>query len=98
MDLSPARPSATQRDLSRPLSTLQDARRPAYPGDMDTTTPTLPTDAASLIEQLDTQAIRDRLAELDRQSRALRVLLRSALARQRAAPRHGPRPEACHVD
>jgi hypothetical protein len=46
-------------------------------------TTTLPTDAVALIERLDPDAIRNRLAELDRQSRALRVLLRSALARQR---------------
>jgi hypothetical protein len=52
---------------------------------MDTTTHTL--NAAALVESLDPEAIRDQLAELDRQSRALRVLLRSAQARQRAADR-----------
>ncbi|HEY7313306.1 MAG TPA: hypothetical protein VH643_28410 [Gemmataceae bacterium] len=52
---------------------------------MDTTTHTLNT--AALVESLDAEAIRDQLAELDRQSRALRVLLRSAQARQRAADR-----------
>jgi hypothetical protein len=52
---------------------------------MKTTTPL--TDAAAIVESLDVEAIRDRLDELDRQSRALRVLLRSALARQREADR-----------
>jgi hypothetical protein len=52
---------------------------------MDTTA--LPTDPAALIESLDPDAIREELAELDRRSRALRVLLRSAVARQRAADR-----------
>jgi hypothetical protein len=47
----------------------------------------LATDAVALIESLDARTIRARLAELDRQSRALRVLLRSALARQRKVGR-----------
>jgi hypothetical protein len=45
------------------------------------------SDPAALIESLNPQTIRERLAELDCQARALRVLLRSALARQRAACR-----------
>jgi hypothetical protein len=51
-------------------------------------TATLPADPAALIEALDPDLIRDRLAELDRQSRALRVLLRTAVARQRSTGRH----------
>jgi hypothetical protein len=66
---------------------------------MDTTT--LPTDAVTLIENLDPDVIRDRLAELDRQSRALRVLLRSAVARQhstiRRAQRQTPAGEVPHA-
>jgi hypothetical protein len=44
---------------------------------------TLGPDASSLIETLDADAIAAELAELDRQQRALRVLLRAARARQR---------------
>jgi hypothetical protein len=62
------------------------------------TTENIPTDPATLIEQLDAEAIRARLAEMDRQSRALRVLLRSAVARQRAASRRGQREEGRHED
>jgi hypothetical protein len=62
---------------------------------MDTTT--LPADPAALIENLDAEAIRDRLAELDRQTRALRVLLRSAVARQRFATRRAQGEEG-HTD
>ena len=58
------------------------------------TSATIPPDAVALIESLDPEAIRNRLAELDRQSRALRVLLRSAMARQHAASRrHAPLPQ-----
>jgi phage shock protein A len=45
--------------------------------------PIAPTDPCRLIESLDPDALRDRIAELDRQITALRVLLRSALARHR---------------
>jgi hypothetical protein len=48
---------------------------------MDTHT-TAP-DPVALVDQLEPDAIRTRLAELDRQSRALRVLLRAAVARER---------------
>ncbi len=41
------------------------------------------TDPLQLIESLDPDQIRDRLAELDRQSAALRTLLRAAVARDR---------------
>ncbi|HEV3340502.1 MAG TPA: hypothetical protein VG125_09095, partial [Pirellulales bacterium] len=41
------------------------------------------TDPAKMLDTLDADAISERLAELDRQSRALRVLLRAARARQR---------------
>jgi hypothetical protein len=57
-------------------------------------TDTLPADPVSLIERIDPDAIRERLADLDRQTRALRVLLRSALARQRVTKRRAPREEA----
>lgn len=42
-----------------------------------------PTDAADLIERLDPQTLRDRIAELDRRRRALAILLRAAVARDR---------------
>jgi hypothetical protein len=42
-------------------------------------------DPVVLVDQLEPEAIRQRIAELDRQSRALRVLLRAAVARERAA-------------
>jgi hypothetical protein len=41
------------------------------------------TDPIAVIESLDVEVIRDRLAELRRQEDALRVLLRAALVRQR---------------
>jgi hypothetical protein len=52
-------------------------------------TPTTPplTDPVALIEGLESRTIRERLADLDEQSRALRVLLRAAVARERAAAR-----------
>jgi hypothetical protein len=55
------------------------------------TTANPPSDPAAFIESLNPQTIREQLAELDRQARALRVLLRSALARQRAAARRDNR-------
>jgi hypothetical protein len=51
-------------------------------GGMQASHPT-PTDPTALVESLDAEAIRARLADLDRQARALRVLLRAARARQR---------------
>jgi hypothetical protein len=50
------------------------------------------TDPATLVENLDPDKIREQLAELDRQSAALRVLLRSALARQRGRAPRSPLP------
>jgi hypothetical protein len=50
---------------------------------MDTHT-TIP-DPVALVDQLEPDALRAQLAELDRQSRALRVLLRAAIARERRA-------------
>jgi hypothetical protein len=44
-------------------------------------------DPVALVDSLEPVAIRDRLAELDRQSRALRVLLRAAVARERQTRR-----------
>jgi hypothetical protein len=52
------------------------------------------TDPAALVEQLDPEAIRDRLHELGRQARALRVLLRAALTRQKDADRPRRPPAA----
>jgi hypothetical protein len=49
--------------------------------------PDAPTDPAALLRGLSTDAIRRRLAELDAESRALRVLLRSVGARERALAR-----------
>ena len=43
----------------------------------------MPSDPAKLLAILDANAIQRRLDELDREARALRVLLRSARARQR---------------
>ena len=40
-------------------------------------------DPVALVDGLEPDAIRWRIAELDRQSRALRVLLRAAVARER---------------
>jgi hypothetical protein len=62
--------------------------------DMSTADPADPTtpDALALIERLDVGQIRQRLRELEQQSRALRVLLRAAVARERrsAADKGGP--------
>jgi hypothetical protein len=41
------------------------------------------TDPAALVDSLDAEAIRERLDVLERQAKALRVLLRAALARER---------------
>ncbi|MHB1038398.1 MAG: hypothetical protein ACYC35_28325 [Pirellulales bacterium] len=41
------------------------------------------SNALKLIAQLSPDALRERIAELDREQRALRVLLRSATQRQR---------------
>jgi hypothetical protein len=48
-------------------------------------TQTTPPDLMALVETLDPDEIRRELDDLDRRSRALRVLLRSAVARQRSA-------------
>jgi hypothetical protein len=50
-----------------------------------------PTDAAALLRDLSADAIRRRLAELDAEGRALRVLLRTAAARERALAREEAR-------
>jgi hypothetical protein len=42
-----------------------------------------PTNPVELLQSLDIPAIRARLEEIERESRALRVLLRSAVVRQR---------------
>jgi hypothetical protein len=41
------------------------------------------TDTLAIVERLDPDAIRSALADLDRRSQALRVLLRAAVARRR---------------
>jgi hypothetical protein len=52
-----------------------------------TATPTALNDPLTVLTNLSFRTIRDRLADLDEQSRALRVLLRAAIARERAAAR-----------
>lgn len=59
---------------------------------------TLPADPAAMIEALDPETIRDHLIELDRQSRALRVLLRAAIARRRSTARRAQREEVGRAD
>jgi ribosomal 50S subunit-associated protein YjgA (DUF615 family) len=59
-------------------------------GAMNATSP-LPTDPVALVRQLDPEAIRKRLAELDGEREALRVLLRAA---QRA--RRDDTPPRCN--
>jgi hypothetical protein len=49
---------------------------------------------AALIETLEPDQIRYQIAELDRQQRALRVLLRAAVARERKANRSCPAKSA----
>jgi hypothetical protein len=43
----------------------------------------LPIDPVTLVDRLEPEALRERLRDLDRQSRAIRVLLRAAVARER---------------
>jgi hypothetical protein len=51
-------------------------------------------DAVSLIEQLDPAALRRQIAELERRRRALGVLLKAAIARERQRARVAtPNPE-----
>ena len=50
------------------------------------------TDPIAIVDSLDPDDIRERLRDLDRQADALRVLLRSAVARRAAAERHRPEP------
>jgi hypothetical protein len=47
------------------------------------------TDPVALVRQLDAQAIRERLDDLDRERAALRVLLRAAQRAQREQSRAG---------
>lgn len=58
-----------------------------------------PINPVTLLDSLDIEAIRTRLDELDREARALRVLLRSACVRQRGQPTPGAaiREEATHA-
>jgi hypothetical protein len=58
------------------------------------TTPPTPTDAVHLLRALDADAIAARLAELAAEERALRVLLRSARAREQATRRQQRREAA----
>jgi hypothetical protein len=60
------------------------------------TTSVMTPDAASIIDGLDPAALRRQLAELERQQRAVRVLLRAAVAREKSALR-GQRGEAPHA-
>jgi hypothetical protein len=50
------------------------------------------TDPIKFVESLDIENLRARLEHLDREGRALRVLLRSALARESAARRRQVAP------
>jgi hypothetical protein len=61
------------------------------------------TDPVALVDALEPDVIRERIADLDRQIRALRVLLRAAVARERRvrptgaavpAPLQGGPPDA----
>lgn len=58
-------------------------------------TRTIPPDPVELVDRLDAETIRTRLADLDRQSRALRVLLRAAVTRRGWDER---REETHHAD
>jgi hypothetical protein len=60
---------------------------------MKTATPT-PPDPVSIVKMLDADAIEARLAELDAEATALRVLLRSARAREAVLRRRHRREEA----
>lgn len=51
-----------------------------------------PPDPVTLLANLSVEQLRQRLADLDAEAKAVRVLLRSALARERAAARHAPTP------
>ena len=52
-------------------------------------TKSLPTDPVQLVRQLDAEAIRNRIDDLDRERDALLVLLRAAQRAQRAATKGG---------
>jgi hypothetical protein len=55
-------------------------------------------DPVALVDALEPAAIRARIADLERQSRALRVLLRAAVARERRArPASGASPDRREV-
>jgi hypothetical protein len=56
------------------------------------------TDAIALLEGLSVEQLRQRLNTLDAEARAVKVLLRAALARQRLLDRRAPRrEEGCHA-
>ena len=59
---------------------------------MSSATPTT-NDPVALVDSLEPKALRSRIEELDRQTRALRVLLRAAIARERADLRRQARAE-----
>jgi hypothetical protein len=59
---------------------------------MDADTPHAPTDPVALLATITTEDIRVRLDQLDAEQRALRVLLRSAIARERARDRRKGAP------
>jgi hypothetical protein len=58
---------------------------------------TTAADPVALIEQLDAADLRRQIAELDRQRRALAVLLRAAAARERQRDRAAAPPEGQEV-
>lgn len=51
-------------------------------------------DPVALIEHLEPDALRRQIAELDRQRRALVILLRAAVARERRGPQGDAQPAA----
>jgi hypothetical protein len=58
--------------------------------------PTASTDPAALVRQLDPDSIRERIDAIDRERKALLVLLRAA--RRAQADRLAPRKEDRHAD
>jgi hypothetical protein len=57
-----------------------------------------PLDPLAVIDSLDPDAIRQQLADLDRQRRALACLLRSVARRKCQPPGHKAPKEASHAD
>jgi hypothetical protein len=56
-----------------------------------------PDDAVEFVERLEPEALREQLRQLDRQSRAVRTLLRAVIARERALDKRRGKEEAGHA-